>query len=251
MTDDQSIIDRLSVCQMKKPGLRDQQAHQTRERIIKIARSLFAERGFADATVEDVLSGAGIARGALYHHFRDKEDLLRAVYQRALEEVHAKIVAAASQGTEIWGRLRLGREAYLDACTEPTIYRILLIDGPGILSSETRRQIQNSMGPAFASGALLRASLESLVASGEAKLDSIEPLVTILGGAFDAAALAIATAEDRRKMRREAGAALNLLVDGLQALARSDRGNHGEPPSSSHVDLMRGHSRKGRTNKRA
>lgn len=231
----------------EKPGLRTQQAHQTRELIMRVSRHLFAERGFAETTIEDILRGAGIARGALYHHFQDKEDLFRAVYQRALEVAHAKIVAAASQRTEIWEKLRRGREAYLDSCTEPTIYRILLIDGPGVLSPDARRQIRNAMGPAFASGGLLRASLEALVTSGEARLESFEPLVTILGGAFDAAALAIATAEDKRKMRREAGAALNLLVDGLQALARQDRDNRGEPHGRSRVDRVLSHSRKGRT----
>ena len=209
--------------QRERLGLRAHQAHETRELIIRVARSLFARRGFAETAIDDVLRGAGIARGALYHHFRDKEDLFRAVYRRALEEVHAKVVAAASEATEIWEKLRLGREAYLDSCTDPMIYRILLIDGPGLLSQEARREIQNSMGPAFASGGLLRSSLDALVLSGEARLESFEPLVTILGGAFDAAALAIATAEDKRKTRQEAGAALNLLVDGLQALAKQSR----------------------------
>lgn len=212
----------LKKTQKRGLGLRAQQAHETRELIIKVARNLFAKRGFAETSIDEVLSGAGIARGALYHHFRDKEDLFRSVYRRALEEIHAKIVAAASEGPDIWERLRLGREAYLDSCTDPTIYRILLIDGPGLLSQESRREIQNSMGPAFASG-LLRSSLDALVTSGEVRQENFEPLVTILGGAFDAAALAIATAEDKRRMRQEAGAALNLLVDGLQVLAKQSR----------------------------
>jgi AcrR family transcriptional regulator len=215
-------------------GLRAQQANETRELIIKTARNLFAKRGFAETSIDDVLRGAGVARGALYHHFRDKEDLFRSVYRRALEEVHAKIVAAASKGDEIWEQLRLGRETYLDSCTDPSIYRILLIDGPGILSQKTRREIQNSLGPAFRSGGLLRDSLEALVAAGEARVESFEPLITILGGAFDAAALAIATAEDQRKMRREAGAALNLLIEGLQTLARQDRARRREPSRSRH-----------------
>ena len=200
-------------------GRRAQQARETRDLIIKLARALFAKRGFTDTTIEDILRRTRVARGALYHHFRDKEDLFRAVYEQTLREAHTEIVEAASQATEIWERLRLGREAFLDSCTEPAVYRILLMDGPSVLSPDVRRQIRNSMGPDFEEGALLRASLDALVASGQAKLESFEPLVTILAGAFDAAALAIATAEDRKQMRRDAGAALNLLIDGLRALA--------------------------------
>jgi AcrR family transcriptional regulator len=236
----------MEVTRQKKPGRRGLQAHRTRELIVRVARRLFAERGFSGTTIEEVLSGAAIARGALYHHFRDKEDLFRAVYQRSLEEVHAKVVAAASRGTDIWKRLQRGREAYLDLCADPAIYRILLIDGPGVLSSESRREIQNSMGSAFASGGLLRASLEALVESGEAKFKSFEPMVTILGGAFDAAALAVATAENPRTTRREVGDALNLLVDGLQALARQARGSRGgEASGEGGLDRAVAHRRKG------
>jgi len=222
----------------KQIGRRAQQALDTRNIILASARKLFAERGFANTTIEDLLMRMGIARGALYHHFRDKEDLFRAVFEETLREARQKIVAASSTEAGVWENLRRGREAFLDSWTNPAVYRILLIDGPGVLSAESRRQIMGAMGPAFTENALLHDSLRALEEVGEIELESFEPLATILGGAFDAAALAIATAEDPRKARVEIGAALNLLIDGLRLLA--DRGGRRKVNASK----SHGHRRK-------
>jgi AcrR family transcriptional regulator len=185
---------------------------------MKVARQLFAHKGYADTSIEDLIDKIGLTRGALYHHFRDKKDLFRAVWEHALREAGANIVAAASGGADLWDQMKRGREAFLDSWTNPALYRILLIDGPSVLSIEEQREIKASMGPQFGDGALLKDSLERLNAGSVGRV-SIKALTTVLGGAFDAAALAIATAEDKAKARREIGAALNVVIDGVRALA--------------------------------
>ncbi len=52
----------------------------TRRRILDASRELFATRGWAATPIDEVARRAGVTKGALYHHFRDKTDLLRAVY---------------------------------------------------------------------------------------------------------------------------------------------------------------------------
>ncbi|HLZ84441.1 MAG TPA: TetR/AcrR family transcriptional regulator [Caulobacteraceae bacterium] len=61
--------------------------------LVDIAEQLFLERGYERTTVNDVIDAAGVSKGALYHHFRAKEDLLEAIAERfarqSLEAVDA------------------------------------------------------------------------------------------------------------------------------------------------------------------
>jgi AcrR family transcriptional regulator len=57
----------------------------TRERIVAAAVSLFAEQGFDATSVNQVVAGAGVAKGALYHHFASKDDLLYEVYRELVD----------------------------------------------------------------------------------------------------------------------------------------------------------------------
>ena len=219
--------------QPKPVGRRAQQAHETRELILRVAQRLFVKQGYASTSIDEVLKGAGVARGALYHHFRDKEDLFGEIFKKLLRESHRKVVeaAASSPTANIWERLRRGREAFLDSWTDPGVCRILLRDGPSVLSPKARREINESLGVAFMDNALLLASLRELQSAGEIKLSSFEPLATILGGAFDAAALAIATSEEPKVVRAQVSEALDVLIDGLQAWAKpSQRGEKASRP---------------------
>jgi len=57
----------------------------TRERIVAAAVSLFAEQGFDATSVTEVVVRAGVAKGALYHHFASKDDLLYEVYRELVD----------------------------------------------------------------------------------------------------------------------------------------------------------------------
>src|SRR5919204_3711615 len=96
---------------------RSQRAEATREELLRVARELFAERGYADVGTEEIVRAAGVTRGALYHHFRDKRDLFREVHE-ALERELVERIGASMQGTDDPLELiELGLRAFLDACT--------------------------------------------------------------------------------------------------------------------------------------
>ena len=80
----------------KVPSVRPK-GQATRTRIVDTAGELFAKAGYQDTSIEDVLDKSGISRGALYHHFRDKEELFVAV----LEAVEARI-ADATVKASVW-----------------------------------------------------------------------------------------------------------------------------------------------------
>ena len=69
------------------------QSKATRGALIAVGRELFASRGYANTFTDEVADRAGVTRGALYHHFRRKEDLFRAVYGDVERELMEKIMA--------------------------------------------------------------------------------------------------------------------------------------------------------------
>src|SRR5215211_6294156 len=74
-------------------AVRPERGEATRAALLGAARALFAERGYAGVGTEEVVRRAGVTRGALYHHFRDKRDLFRAVYEQTEVEIVESIGA--------------------------------------------------------------------------------------------------------------------------------------------------------------
>lgn len=204
-------------------SLKTEQAEATRAAILAVARELFAEMGYANTGTEEVVKRARITRGALYHHFRDKEALFCGVYEIVLSDLYARIVKAAKRGRGIWESYRLGREAFLDSCTDRSVCRILLVDAPSVLGWKRMYEIQDRMGTIFQEKGLLRATIQEAMDAGEIERQPAEPLAAILQGAFDAAALEIAHAQNRAQTRREVGAALNWLIERLRTSKSKSR----------------------------
>lgn len=75
-----------------------QDAEQTRIAILDAAEKMFCSQGVAAATLEKISREAGVTRGALYWHFKDKLDLLRALHERSLTPEEVLIRNAAAQG---------------------------------------------------------------------------------------------------------------------------------------------------------
>ena len=104
----------------------------TRQALIEAAVELFAERGFGGTATEDIVARAGVTRGALYHHFRDKKDLFRAVYMH-LADLKMRLVAEALESDDPIAGAQAALSAYLDVCRDPVFTRICHVDAPGVL----------------------------------------------------------------------------------------------------------------------
>jgi len=190
-----------------------EQSEQTQGALLKAARELFTEKGYADTATEEIVQRAGVTRGALYHHFRDKEELFQAAFEAAEREL-VETVRTAIGSAQIgpWEGLSVGCQAFLDACLEPAVQRIILLDAPSVLGWETWRRIDAEYGLG-----LVRQSLQAAMDTGYVDPLPVDPLAHILLGALNEAAMVIARAEDVQSARAEVGAVVDRLLKGLTA----------------------------------
>jgi AcrR family transcriptional regulator len=191
-----------------------EQAQATQTALIGAARALFAIRGYAGVPTEEIVQRAGVTRGALYHHFRDKRDLFRAVVEQLEQETVEKIAAAALRESDPWLAQQAALGAFLDVCLEPDAQRITLIDAPSVLGLEAWREIEAKYGLA-----LVRAGLELVMEAGLIAEQPLDPLAHLILGALGEAGLVIARADDPKAARAEVGASVERLLDGLRVTA--------------------------------
>jgi AcrR family transcriptional regulator len=192
--------------------LRVRQAEATRHLLVSVARGLFAERGYAATSIEEIIQRAGVARGALYHHFSGKETLFRAVYDDVQSDAVARVMAAALTVPEPWGAVRAGLSAFLDACLEPAFRRIVVLDSVSVLQQEVwEGGIEHRELP------MLRAVLTPLVAADVLPGVAVEALVHVALGGLYGAALYIARSPDPKAARAEVDVVLDTLVNGLRS----------------------------------
>jgi AcrR family transcriptional regulator len=184
----------------------------TRSELLAVASRLFAERGYAGTSTEEVVLQAGVTRGALYYHFRNKQDLFRAVFAEVVESIHEQVTASAAMAeADPRAGLVAGCTAFLDACLDPAVQRIVLLDAPSVLGWDAWREAgsQDRFG-------LLTMGLHWAMASGQIDDQPVAPLAHVLLGALNEGALFIARSEDRLTARDQVAAVITRLVEGLQ-----------------------------------
>ncbi|TSE14191.1 helix-turn-helix transcriptional regulator, partial [Mesorhizobium intechi] len=87
----------------------------TRADLIAAARKLFTEKSYAETGTPEIVTAAGVTRGALYHHFADKQALFAAVVEQEAQAVAQEIERASPSSLEARDALIAGSDAYLDA----------------------------------------------------------------------------------------------------------------------------------------
>jgi len=189
------------------------QAEATRAALVDAARRLFVAQGYHRTGTEEVVAAAGVGtRGALYHHFTDKQALFEAVFIAVEEDLvmeAAKSLADPADGA--LNQLRQGLIGFLDASLTPHVQRVLLIDGPAVLGWTRWRELESVYGLGAIRAMLDRAVEEGDLASGQ----PVEALAHMLLAAADEMALFIANAPEQAAARDQGVQALNALLDGL------------------------------------
>jgi AcrR family transcriptional regulator len=183
----------------------------TRGAILEAARQLFADRGFGGATVDDIARAAGVAKGAVYHHFTTKEDLFEAVFEQVSAQLVTEVVRSGAGARDALDAMVVGTRAYFEICSGPPYRQIILIDGPAVLGWQRWREID-----AAHFGRMIPAALAAAMEQGLLAPQPVEPLARLLLGAASEAAAACASSADPRAVGMAHAAAFQALLDGLR-----------------------------------
>jgi AcrR family transcriptional regulator len=191
--------------------LRARQAEATRNLLLEVARKNFTEHGYAGTSIDDVIQQAGVARGALYHHFAGKEALFRAVYETVEGEVVSRVMqAAASQASSPFDAVRAGLSAFLDACLEPAFRRIVILDSVSVLQAQVM-----DVGIDPVELPMLRTVLTPLLGTTSFGGIALDALTYVALGGLYGASLYIARAAEPHAARAEAEVVLDTIIAGL------------------------------------
>ncbi len=181
-----------------------ERSNSMRTALLHAARDLFVRHGYAATGTPEIVAAAGVTRGALYHHFADKEALFRAVVEAEAEQIASDIRAVDFAGLPPVDALIRGGDAFLAAMRVPGRTRLLLLDGPAVLGRDAMNEIDARTG-----GMTLVEGLGAAL-PGNAPVSEIAQL---LSAAFDRAALAISSGGNEVRIHQ----ALAVLIRGLAA----------------------------------
>ncbi len=178
----------------------------TRGDLIAAARKLFTEKSYAETGTPEIVAAAGVTRGALYHHFTDKQALFEAVAEQEANAVAEEVERAAPTALGAREALLVGTEAYLRAMQVPGRTRLLLLDGPAVLGRPGMDAIDDRHG-----NRTLREGLAATMRAGAMRKLPLAALTSLLAATFDRAALAI----DAGAPFADQVAVISALIDGL------------------------------------
>ena len=184
---------------------------ETRQKLMRSARSAFADKGFYETSMDDLTSAAGFTRGALYHQFGDKKGLFAAVVDEIDAEMADRARAMAKQEGSVWAALLAEGGAYIEMALDPEVQRIVLRDGPAVLGDPALWPSQNRCLDAT------REAITHLVNQGVLRPVDIEAASRLLNGAALNAALWLASCDDPATMLPKAQEAFRMLAEGLLA----------------------------------
>lgn len=193
---------------MRKP--REEMIAETRAKLIAAGRHAFGTVGYAAASMDDFTAGAGLTRGALYHHFGDKKGLLQAVIREIDAEMTARLNRISAAAPNRWQGFVDECVAYIEMALETEIQRIMFRDGPAVLGDISQWPTNNGCIAA------LSRSIQQLKADGLMADIDTEVAARLINGASSHAALWIANSERPEETSKRAVEGFRALLEGLR-----------------------------------
>jgi AcrR family transcriptional regulator len=195
---------------MEVKDARVAQGEETQRVLRRQARKLFAQKGYSGANTNELVERAKVTKGALYHHFTNKRELYQAVVEDMEQELVERIEAAGG-AREPWERLSAMCRAYLDACVDPALPRMLVLEAPMVLGWKTWCNLEQKYEVAAFARCLKEAG---------GLHEPAETLAQVVLGALTTGARVIATSDDPKAARAEVQKTIDRLIAGLRSTSR-------------------------------
>ena len=187
----------------------------TKRALVDVAEQLFTENGYTATSLDAIVAGADVTKGALYHHFSGKQAVFEAAFERVESRATAGIARASDGHQDPWEQARAGLRAFLGAVQEPAYRQIVISDGPSVLGHERFREQEERSTYAIV-GEIVR----SVLTTGEWDLDEdmLDTFTRIFFGALSAAGGSVAVSDDPAAAATRVEGAIGVIMAGLQQL---------------------------------
>ena len=190
----------------------------TKRALVDVAERLFTENGYSATSLDAIVAGADVTKGALYHHFSGKQAIFEAAFERVESRATAGIASAKDEHRDPWEKAQAGLRAFLEAVQEPAYRQIVISDGPSVLGHERYREQEER-----STYAIVDEIVRSVLVCDEWDMDDemLDTFTRIFFGAMSAAGGSVAVSEDPAAAALRVEAAIGFIMAGLQQLLES------------------------------
>jgi AcrR family transcriptional regulator len=195
---------------------RQEYSASTKRALVDVATELFTAQGYAGTSLDEIVSGARVTKGALYHHFSGKQALFEAVFVRVEDGASDSIKRAVRGTKDPWDKAMAGLRAFLDVLQRPEYRRLVIQEGPAVLGYEKYREQEER-----STYGIVQDIVSSVLATYELEKSMVETFSRVFFGAMSAAGSAVSSAEDTRRASAEVEAAIAFILAGLRQQAES------------------------------
>ena len=200
------------------PGMsrRAQYSATTRQALVDVAEGLFTEHGYAATSLDAIVAGADVTKGALYHHYSGKQALFEAVFEKVESAGSQQTHDALGGHSDPWDKAHSGLRAFLEVVRQPSYSRIVIQDGPSVLGYERFREQEERSTFAY-----VLDIVRAVLSSGDWEVgDELEhTFARIFFGALSSSGASVSTADDADAAAERVELAIGFILAGLRSLA--------------------------------
>jgi AcrR family transcriptional regulator len=211
-------VARLVVPTVPGASRRQQYSASTKRALVDIAEELFTEHGYANTSLDAIVAGARVTKGALYHHFSGKQALFEAVFER-VETDASRIINKSLKGKkDPWEKAQAGLRTFRGVVQEQRYRRIVIQEGPAVLGYERFREQEER-----STFATVVDIVRSVLSAGSWELDEemVQTFARVFFGAMSSSGESVATADDPELAAKRVEAAIGFILAGFQTMADS------------------------------
>jgi AcrR family transcriptional regulator len=200
---------------MSRPkSRRELYSEATRSALLETATAMFAERGYLRTSLDDIAVATQVTRGAVYHHFENKQAVFEAVFDALEQRMMVRVSEAARGQSDAWQSAMAGLDEFLDMCIEPTYGQLCWLEGPIALGWARWMEYEKKYAYALITAFLHAIREAGLLRPGP--VDTTTQLVFhLLGGV--GRTIAEAAEPDRATVRDECQVTVRRMLEGLRS----------------------------------